>query len=399
MVLLSGCTGGVPLWLQGDFMMFRVLRGIAVGIGLLGGLCTGVAGAESLRVYVGNYTSGPEAGIYLLDLDLAAGTLTSRWMVGAMETPSFLAVHPSLPVLYAVGESGGPEGGAVRAFAMEAGSGKLRALETQSSGGAGPCHVAVAPSGKHVAVANYSGGSVALFPVTEEGGLSAASAFVQHAGSSVNPQRQEGPHAHSVAFDPSGKFLLSADLGLDQVLVYRYDETAGTLSPHTPAFLALPPGAGPRHVAFHPSGKFLYVVNELDSTVSVCTYDAAAGLLSPVQQITTLPADFTGSNTTAEIRVHPSGHALYASNRGHDSLAVFAIDPAAGTLTALGHTPTGGKTPRNFNVDPTGAYVIAANQASDNVVLFRVDPKDGTLAPTGVEVRTPSPVCIAFVKP
>ncbi len=386
-------------------MFNRVVRGIAAGIGLLAGLGAGVAGAAEptapglLRVYVGNYTAGPEAGIHLLELDRAAGTLTSRGMVGAMETPSFLAVHPSLPVVYAVGESGGPEGGAVRAFAMEADTGKLRALDTQSSGGAGPCHVAVSPSGKHVAVANYSGGSVALFPVTAEGGLSAASAFVQHAGSSVNPQRQQGPHAHSVAFDPSGKFLLSADLGLDQVLVYRYDETAGTLSPHAPPFLSLPPGAGPRHVAFHPTGKFLYVVNELDSTVSVCTYNAASGLLTPVQQITTLPADFAGSNTTAEIRVHPAGHALYASNRGHDSLAVFAIHTEAGTLTALGHTPTGGKTPRNFNVDPTGAYVIAANQASDTVVLFRVNSKDGTLAPTGVEVRSPSPVCITFTKP
>lgn len=363
---------------------------------------TVAAGAEEsalMRVYAGTYTSGASEGIYLLELDAGTGALTLRGVAAAMENPSYLALHPALPVLYAVGEAGAEatgDGGVVRAFAVAPDTGLLQDLGAQSTRGAAPCHVAVAPSGKHVAVANYMGGSVALFPVAEQGALGPAHAFVQHAGHSVNAQRQEAPHAHSVTFAGSGRYLLAADLGIDQVLVYRYDAEAGTLAPNAPPFAALPAGAGPRHVAVHPSGKFVYVVNELDSSVAVFGFDADQGRLSPLQQISTLPQDFKGSSTTAAIRVHPSGKTLYASNRGHDSIAVFRIDPETGLLTARGQTPTGGKTPRDFNLDPEGRYLLAANQDSDSIVVFRVAPETGALSPVGAPVAVPMPVCVVF---
>jgi len=369
-------------------------------IAMLGITSTLAATAEDdalKRVYLGTYTGESSQGIYLVEVHEKAGRFYERGLAAKTENPSFLAKHPKLPVIYAVGEiEGDGDGGTISAFRIDAETGMLSALNQASTGGAGPCHVAVAPSGAHVAVANYSGGSVALLPLGEDGSLAPASAFVQHAGSSVNPQRQEAPHAHSVHFDPSGKYLLSADLGTDQLLVYRYDETAGTLTPNDPPFAALPPGAGPRHFVFHPSGKFVYVVNELDSTVSVFAWDGETGALEAVQQIGTLPKDFTGESTTAEIRVHPTGRFLYASNRGHDSITVFTIDAKTGLLNLVGHSPTGGSTPRNFNLDPSGRFLIAANQRSDSVFLFRVDQNTGRLTATGSSVAVGAPVCVLY---
>jgi 6-phosphogluconolactonase len=239
---------------------------------------------------------------------------------------------------------------------------------------------------------------VAAFPVRDDGKLGEASSFVQHKGSSVDKERQEGPHAHSVNLSPDNRFAFAADLGLDQVLVYRLDAARGILTPNEPPFGRVKPGAGPRHFSFHPNGRFAYVINEMHNTVTAFAYDAARGVLTEIQTVATLPADFRGESWTAEVVVHPSGKFLYGSNRGHDSIAVFAVDPAKGTLTPIERTPVKGKGPRNFAVDPTGAWLVAANHQSDNIVVFRIDKKTGRLTPTGQEFKVSSPVCVRFVK-
>jgi 6-phosphogluconolactonase len=354
------------------------------------------AGAETLRVYVGTYTQGDSRGIYWFDLDRDTGEASEPVLAAEATNPSFLAIHPNKRFLYAVGEIGRYEGqssGSVSAFEIEA-TGDLRPINTQPSRGAGPCHLIVDHVGRNVLVANYGSGSAAVLPIREDGGLAPASGFSQHAGSSVNERRQEGPHAHSINLDAEGRFALVADLGLDKILVYRYDGEAGTIAPHVVARVA--PGGGPRHFALHPSGRFAYTNNEMTSSVTAFVYDAEHGLLGEFQTVSTLPQDFDGNNSTAEIRVHPSGRYLYVSNRGHDSIAAFSIDSESGRLTPLGHTSTQGQTPRNFNLDPSGRFLLAANQNSHSVVLFRVDPATGELAPTGQELSIPSPVCVRF---
>jgi len=291
----------------------------------------------------------------------------------------------------------GRSSGGVSAFLIDPATGKLTLLNEVASGGAGPCHLAVDRTGKYVLVANYGGGSLAVFPILNDGRLGQASAFVQHKGASVNPQRQEAPHAHSVYLSPDNHFALCADLGLDEVLIYRFDAGKGTLTPNNPAFALVSSGAGPRHFAFHPNGKLGYVIDEMQSTVTVFSYDPANGALDVVQTVSTLPQGFKGENTTAEVEVHPSGKFLYGSNRGHDSIALFSINPRKGTLTPEGHTPTLGKTPRSFALDPTGSYLFAANQDSDSIVQFRVDPNNGRLTPTGQVLEVPMPVCIIFL--
>lgn len=347
------------------------------------------------RIYVGTYAQGEDRGIYLLELDVRTGHLGALGRACETDSPSFLAIHPSKPVLYAVGEAGQPHG-TVSAFQMDGQSGLLTLLNQQSSRGTAPCHLSVAPSGRHLAVANYMGGSVALFPISEDGRLGGPSAFMQHEGSGPNAARQEAPHAHSVNFDVTGQYLFAADLGIDQLLIYRYEEASCALSPNAPASVSLAPGAGPRHFTFHPSARFAYVVNELDSTVTAFAHDAADGSLATVQTVSTLPGDFDGDSTTAEILVHRSGRFLYASNRGHDSIAAFAIDEDTGHLTPLGHTPSGGKCPRNFRMDPSGSFLLTANQQSDSVVVFRIDAETGSLTPAGEQARVPAPVCLLF---
>ena len=356
-----------------------------------------VAQAEVQRIYFGTYTGGVSEGIYLADFDSTTGAVSNLRVAVKTENPSFLAKHSALPVIYAAGEmvkEPDGDGGTVSAFRIED-SGALTLINRASSVGAGPCHVAVAPSGKHVAVANYGGGSVALLPIDEAGALSKASAFIQHVGTSVNKERQEGPHAHSVTFDASGKFLVVADLGIDKLVIYRYDGAAGSLTAVEPA--PLQPGAGPRHTKFHPTLPILFSVNELGNAVTVFSFDAGSGGTKELQTIGTLPGDFKGTNTTAEIRVHPSGGFVYASNRGHDSIAVFAVDGANGTLHAKGQSPTRGKTPRNFNLDPSGKFLIAANQNSDTIAVFSIDSKSGALTPVGEPVKVPVPVCVLFL--
>jgi 6-phosphogluconolactonase len=349
----------------------------------------GSAAAESVRVYVGTYTSGEGQGIYRLKLDLATGTLTPDGPPTAADNPSFLAWSPDGTRLFAVEETGEVRtatSGFVRSFAVDPRSGDLTPLGRQPSGGAGPCHVSASRDGRHVFAANYAGGSVSAFPVGADGRLGAASAFVQH------PAAADGavPHAHSVDLDPAGTHLLVADLGLDAVFSYPFDRATGTLG--APQRAALPKGSGPRHLAFHPDGTHLYVIDELNGTVTVFGY--ADGVLTPQQTVPTLPKDFTDKNSTAEIAVSPDGRFVYGSNRGHDSIAVFAVDPARKTLTPAGHQPSGGRHPRHFAIDPTGAFLLAANRDTDGVAVFRIDRKTGALTPVGEPVRVPKAVCV-----
>ncbi len=344
-------------------------------------------------VYLGTYTRGNSKGIYGCRFDAAKGTLSPPELAAEMANPSFLVLAPNGRFLYAVGESAN---GTVKAFAVEPGTMKLAALNEQTSGGNGPCYVALDRSGRYALVANYGSGSVEVLPIKPDGSLGEPTAFVQHTGSSVNPNRQQQPHAHSINPSPDNRFAVAADLGLDKLLVYRFDAGKGTLAPNDPPFTALNPGAGPRHFAFHPSGENAYIINEIQSTVTALSYDAGRGELKELQTTTTLPAGFQGKNSTAEVQVHPSGKFLYGSNRGHDSIAVFAIGPD-GTLTPVDHTSTQGRNPRNFAIDPTGAWLLAANQNTGNVVVFRIDPSTGRLTPAGQSIQLDWPVCIKFL--
>lgn len=354
--------------------------------------------AESLPVYFGTYTAGDglSKGIYRSVLDLETGKLAEPALAAEIKNPSFLEIHPGGKFLYAVSEASGA--GTVSAYAIDAETGNLKFLNQQPSGGSGPCHVNVDRTGKNVLVANYGSGSVSVIPIKPDGTLAEPTTVVQHEGSSVNPSRQKEPHAHSINLSPDNRFAFVADLGIDKIMIYKLDAEKGTIVPNDPAFVKLKPGSGPRHFAFHPNGKFAYVINELASTVTAFAYEPASGALSEIQTITTLPADFHGSNGCAEVRVHPNGKFLYGSNRGHDSIAVYRIDPAKGTLTFVEHETSDIKTPRNFNIDPTGAFCLVANQGSDSVVVFRIDPQTGALEPTGHKISVGKPVCIRFLR-
>jgi 6-phosphogluconolactonase len=352
-------------------------------------------------MYVGTYTREPSKGIYAYRYQSSDGKLTSIGLVAETVNPSFLAIHPNQRFLYAVNEIPQYEGqasGSVSAFSIDAATGALKLLNRVSSRGGGPCHVSIDRTGKWLFVANYGGGSVAAYPVHDDGSLGEASAFFQHGGSSVNPQRQSGPHAHDVMPSPDNRVVLAVDLGLDQILTYRLDPATGGLSPGDPPFVKVAAGSGPRHLAFRPDGKFVYALSEILSKVLAFRYDANRGTLQEVQTLSSLPDGFSGSNSTAEIAVHPNAPFVYASNRGHDSIAIFRIDPAKGTLAPVTHVSTQGKTPRNFAIDPTGAHLLAANQNSDTVVDFRIDRKTGGLTPTGTVLQVPSPVCLVFAK-
>lgn len=351
-------------------------------------------------VYFGTYTGKGSKGIYACRFRPSTGKLTAVELAAETPNPSFLVSDPAQRYLFAANEIGdyqGAKSGSVSSFAIDRHTGKLRALNTVASRGADPCHLSVDKTGDHVLVANYSGGSVAVLPFSADGMLSQASDFVQHLGSSVDPERQHEPHAHDVVLTPDNHFAMVADLGLDKLLVYRFDPAAGKLSPNDPPYGNVKPGSGPRHIALDPNGRSVYVISEMGNTVTAFDWDADKGSLHEVQSISTLPKDFKGENNTAELVIDAKGRYLYGSNRGHDSIAVYAIDPAKGMLTLVDDVPTLGKEPRNFALDPTGAYLFAANQNSNTVVVFRVNPKNGRLTPTGEKVEVVSPVCVTFV--
>ena len=352
--------------------------------------------------YVGTYTEegSKSKGVYAYRYDPKNSEVTPLGLAAETTNPSWVTLHPNGRFLYAVNEVPnyeGPNSGGVSAFSLDPATGKLTFLNEVRSRGADPCYVTVDRTGKYVLVANYTGGSVAVFPIMADGKLGEATAFVQHTGHGANPKRQEGPHAHSIDLSPDNRFAMVDDLGLDELLVYKFDASKGTLTPNDPAFARVEAASGPRHFALHPTGKFAYVVDEMGSNVTAFSANLSAGTFHPVQSISTLPKGFRGENDDAEIRIHPSGKFLYASNRGNDSIAVFAIDSAKGTLTPIEYIPTQGQTPRSFEIDPTGTMLFAANQKSNNIVIFRIDGKTGRLTPTGKVLDVGSPVCIKFL--
>ena len=384
----------------GSFPLVLLAHFILVTFSLRGWAEKGGSPSGRYLLYVGTYTKGASKGIYVYSYDAKSGESEPLGLAAETPNPSFLAVDPRQRVLYAVNELTqykGSSSGAVTAFGIDRTNGKLSPINEVASRGADPCYLSLDKTGRYVLVANYTGGSVAVFPVRKDGGLGDATAFVQHVGTGKKPARQEGPHAHWIETTPDNRFALAADLGLDEILVYRFDGTRGTLAANDPPFAKVNAGAGPRHVAFHPNGKVLYAIDELASTVTVFSFDPSKGTLHLLQSLSTLPSGFTGNNDTAEIHVHPNGKFLFASNRGHDSIALFSIDQKTGTLTVVDHFSTQGKTPRNFELDPTGTRLLVANQDSDNIVFFNIDVQTGHLTATGRQLKAPSPVSLRFV--
>jgi 6-phosphogluconolactonase len=344
------------------------------------------------------FVQGRASGIVVCRLDLASGALAVVDTVTGVVNPSYLALDPRQRALYAVEEHpvADRDEGCVSAFRVDLATGALRHLNRVPSHGAEPAHVGVDQHGRWVLVANYQNGSVAVFPILADGSLGPAAEVVRHEGSSVHPERQQGPHAHWIGADATNRFVLVSDLGLDAIVVYRFDPERGKLTAVDELRVGTPPGSGPRHVAFRPDGRYLYLVNELDSTFIVYAFDAESGQLRQTQHGSTLPEGYAGTRSIAAVRVAPSGRFVYVSNRGHDSIGIFASDPATGALTAMGHRPTQGRVPRDFNIDPTGRFLLVANQDSDTVVTFRIDQDTGLLEDIGQMAMVETPVCIAF---
>ena len=381
-----------------SYLRMKCTRYSAAAILLAIALSPCALAAGSYFVYVGGYTGENNKGIYGLRFDSASGDLAKMGLLVEITNPSFLTIHPNRRFLYAVSELGndGKTNGSVTAFTIDAKTGGLSKLNTVSSGGGGACHLVVDKTGKSLLVANYGSGSVAAFPISADGRLGEAAVVMKHSGSSADLRRQRSPHAHAVVLSADNRFVFAPDLGLDQVLSYRLDPAKASLTPNDPPFVKVAPGSGPRHFAFHPKGRYAYLINEMGSRVTAFTYDPARGALQEIQTISTLPKDFSGEDNSAEVEVDARGRFLYASNRGHDSIAVFAIGKD-GKLTLVENVPTQGKTPRNFKIDPTGNYLLAANQNSDNIVEFRIDRKSGRLTPTGKTVELSKPVCLQFL--
>lgn len=334
----------------------------------------------------------------MAELDMKTGILSAAIRVSKAMSPGFITIHPDGKHLYATGAGSGeenPPAGAVSAYRILE-SGQLADINTQPSGGNGPCHVSLDPAGRNLLAANYSGGSCSVLPIKSDGSLAPPSSTRLHTGSSVHPKRQKKAYAHSINTSPDGRFAFAADLGIDKIMIYRFDPATGTLEPNDPPFAKTEAGGGPRHFTFHPGGKFAYANLELSNKVTAFTYNAEKGALNEIQTISTLPEDYGRQNTTAEVITSPDGRFLYVSNRGHNSIAIFSIDPD-GMLTFLNREPTRGEIPRNFNIDPTGTLLVAANQKSSNVVVFRIDRQTGLLEFTGSEIKVPNPICVRFL--
>jgi 6-phosphogluconolactonase len=371
----------------------------AGGIGVLGALAsrTNAWDVKSRTLYVGTYTTtGKSEGIYVYLMDAYSGQL-SRFGAFKSVNPSFLAIDRSRRFLYAVNEIGdflGKPSGFVSAYAIDE-SGKLRLLNEQATQGADPCYLSIDEKRRTLLVANYTGGNVSVLPIRSDGTLGMLTELKQHEGSGPKEQ-QKGPHAHCIIFDRSQRHALAADLGIDKVMIYRFDRATGKLTPGKQPFADLQPGAGPRHLTFHPGGEYLYVINELDSTMAAFKYDERDGTLAHIDTISTLPSDFSGVSYCADVHVSSSGKFLYGSNRGHNSIVVFEIDERTGKLKLVEHVSTEGDWPRNFVIDPSGKLLLVANQRSNNVVVFSIDSDTGRLKPTGHVEEIPSPVCLKF---
>jgi 6-phosphogluconolactonase len=350
-------------------------------------------------VFVGTYTElegSQSEGIYVYRMDPSSGELTSEKSVKGVLNPSFLEIHPGGRFFYVVNEVqnyGGQPGGGVSTFSIE--PDQVNFLNDQLSQGSDPCYVSVEQTGRFVLVANYTSGSIAMLPTQSDGRLGPACDMIQHAGSSVHPERQTGPHAHCILPDPTNRFAVAVDLGLDKLLIYQMDLENGKLHKH--AEVDVQPGAGPRHLTFHPNGQFAYLINELNSTLIGYRYHAGNAQFEELQTVPALPKDFHGENLCADIHISPNGKYLYASNRGHDSLVCFFIDENTGELIYQNHTSTEGREPRNFAIDPSGAFLLVANQKTNSIVTFGIEPESGELSRTGHRLEVPMPVCLKFV--
>lgn len=362
-------------------------------------------------VYIGTYTDpilfgtgkildGKGEGIYVYRMDSVSGAMEFITTISGTTNPSYLAFNADCSHLYAVNELKSYQDeptGTVSAFAVDSKTGQLTFLNKKPTHGTDPCHLTVDKTGKHVLLANFMSGSVCVLPIQADGSLGDASDFIQHRGAGIDPARQQGPHAHAVTLDDANRYAFVPDLGLDKTLIYRFDAESGKLAPNEAPWVAVKPGAGPRHLVFHPKGRYAYLINELDSTVTAYRYDGDNGKLHDLQTISTLPKDYRGSSTCADLQVAPSGEFLYGSNRGHDSIVIYKIDRSTGRLSRIGHESTRGNTPRNFAIDPAGNFLLAANQDSDTIVTFHIDPQSGELHPTGQVTEVPTPVCVKIM--
>jgi 6-phosphogluconolactonase len=361
-------------------------------------LSTSFAKAADMFVYFGTHTSGPGKGFSLAHFDTDTGKLTKPKFLIEDEMPSFFVIHPDGRHLYTCNSTNTLHGeGWISAYAIEPTTGQLTLLNRKSSGGPNPSYITLDKTGRYALVANYQGGNVTVTEINPDGSLGDRTGLDQHTGHSVNPERQTRPYAHSVIVDPSNRFALNADLGLDKLYVYRFNDKNGSLTPNDPPFATVTPGSGPRHVKFHPNGHWVYLINEMAGTVTGFNWDAAKGSLTEFQTVSALPPGFTSTNTSAELEIHPNGRFLYGSNRGHNSLAVFAIDQSTGKLSLVEHVSTQGKQPRNFTFDPTGRWILCTNHDSNNAVVFRVDGTTGRLTPVGAPVEVPMPFCERFL--
>jgi len=352
-------------------------------------------------VYVGTYTKTDSKGIYAFTFDTDNGRLQPLGLVGEAVHPSFLAVHPNGRYLYAVQEapsSQDPRVGLISAFSIDPQTHQLLRLGSVSSAGDGPCYLHLDRSGRFLLTANYGSGSIAVFPILADGRVGEPCSQVQHEGRGPDPVRQRGPHAHSIRFSPDERFVLTADLGLDKLMIYRFDRKTGALTDNDPPCLQTAAGAGPRHFAFSPDSRFIYLINEMNSTLDAIEWNRKNGRTAVMQTVSTVPQAFAEDNSTAEVCQHPNGRFVYGSNRGHNSIVVFRRDRRSGTLTLVEHRSTRGTTPRHFAIDPSGKWLIAANQNSDSIVVFRIDPKSGRLTEANQPLSISMPVCISFVE-
>lgn len=359
-----------------------------------------MGGEASLRVFFGTYTTAKSKGIYEAAINPATGELGPPTLAAEVKNPTFLALNPAQTRLYAVSEVEQFEGksaGGVVAFDIE--SHGLREINQQASGGKGPCHLAIDKTDSCVLVANYGSGSVAVLGLDASGALQGPALAVQHRGSSINPQRQSGPHAHFITTDTQNRFVLACDLGLDKLFVYRFDPKNALLTPDVPPAFLVKPGSGPRHLVFHPNGKTVYLVNEMASRLDVLAYNETSGTLQHVQSLGMLPNDFKGENLGAEVQVHPSGKFVFASNRGHNSIVVYKVISERGELELVKRESCEGRTPRHFVLTPDGRWMLVENQDSDNVAVFAVNARTGELKSTGQKYELGAPVCAVLMKP
>jgi len=358
------------------------------------------AAAKEMWVFFGTHKDQPGHGFSVARFDTRTGSLTTPQFLVQAANPGFFVIHPDGKHIYVANEVDTFQGqptGFVSAYAVDPATAQMTLLNEQPSAGAGTAYLSLDRTNHYLLVANYGGGTIAAFALNADGSIGKQTAFFQHTGSSVNPDRQSKAHPHSIRMDPTNRFALVPDLGLDKIFIYRFDASDGSLTPNDPPFVTVTPGSGPRHFDFDPAGKFVYVMNEMASRVKVFAWDSSRGVLTELQTISSLPDDFTGTNTSAEIRVHPSGRFLYCTNRGDNTIAAFAVDSATGLLTFIERVSTQGKTPRNFDFDPTAHWLLVSNMDSDNVLVYKIDLATGKLIPHGAPVSAPNPFAVRFL--